>query len=144
MSKTKKPNLTVADYLTVQIDLCSKRGKTQTDIAREVGFDKPNIITMLKQGKSKLPISRVGAMARALGVDPLHLFQLAMSEYEPDTWAVIEDQVLKQPFITANEYEIIQLVRQSSVTNPKIRTQEERDRILSAVNKLRPDNAIGD
>ena len=132
-----KPRVTVAEYLTAQIDLC---GKSQLEIAREVGFEKPNIITMLKQGKSKLPMGRVGRMAKALGVDPMHLFSLLMQEYEPDTWAMIQESILNQPYISANEFEIIQLVRQANVVNPKVRTQEERERILSAINKLRPDN----
>lgn len=135
----KKSTPTVAEYLEAQIDLC---GKTQLEIARECGFEKPNIITMLKQGKSKLPFARLGVMSRALGVDPLYLYQLAMSEYEPETWAVIEDQILRQPAITANEFEIIQLVRQCGVANPKVRTQEERERLLTAFGRLRPDNAV--
>jgi transcriptional regulator with XRE-family HTH domain len=137
-ARSAKRRVSVAEYLTAQIDLC---GKSQLQIAREVGFEKPNIITMLKQGKSKLPLSRVGSMARALGVDATYLFSLAMQEYEPDTWAVIEDSILKQPYITANEFEIVQLIRQADVVNPKIRTLEEKERILSAINKLRPDNA---
>jgi transcriptional regulator with XRE-family HTH domain len=136
--KITRNKVTVAEYLTAQIDLC---GKTQKDIARECGFEKPNIITMLKQGTSKLPISRVGVMAKALGVDPLYLFQLAMNEYEPETWASIEELILRQPFVSQNEMDIIQLVRQANVVNPKVRTIEEKERILSAINKLRPDNA---
>jgi transcriptional regulator with XRE-family HTH domain len=131
--------MTVAEYLTVQISSC---GKSQQEIARDVGFEKPNIITMLKQGKSKLPISRVGKMAKALGVDPWYLYQLAMREYEPDTWGTIETEVLRgQPVLTENEKGILQLLRSCGVPNPKVRTQEERERLLSAFNRLRPDNA---
>lgn len=134
-----KPKITVAEYLARQIDLS---GKTQLEIARECGFEKPNVITMFKQGKSKLPISRVGVMAKALGVDPVYLFQLAMQEYEPDTWAVIQDSILKQPVLTQNELEILELVRSANVVNPKVRTIEEKERILTAINKLRPENAV--
>lgn len=131
---TPKKPATVAEYLTAQIDLS---GKTQLQIARECGFDKPNIITMFKQGKSKLPISRIGRMAKALGVDPLHLFNLAMSEYEPDTWPVIQQEILKQPLLTQNEIEIVELVRSANVVNPKVRTADERKRLLTAINSLR-------
>lgn len=130
--------VTVAEYLNAQIDLC---GKTQLEIARECGFEKPNIITMFKQGKSKLPLSRVGVMAKALGVDPVYLFALVMSEYEPETWRVINEGILQQPLLTSNELEIIEIVRASNVPNPKVRTVEERQRILSAINHLRPENA---
>lgn len=139
-TKAKTPpknKITVAEYLSQQFDLC---GKTQLEIAREAGFEKSNVLTMFKQGTTKLPLSRVGRVARAIGVDPLYLYQLAMSEYEPETWAEIEGLVLRQPVVTQNEMEIIQLLRNCGVPNPKVRTQEERDRITSAFARLRPDN----
>lgn len=132
-----RPNITVAEYLTQQINLC---GKTQSEIAREAGFNKPNIITMLKQGATKLPMAKVGAMAKALEVDPLHLFKLVMQEYEPDTWQTLQETILKQPFVTHNEMEIIEVIRQSNVVNPKIRTDEERARLLEVISTLKPDN----
>lgn len=134
-----KPRLTVAEYITAQLDLC---GKSQMEIAREAGFGKPNIITMIKQGKTKLPMSKIGPIAASMGIDPLHLFQLCMAEYDPDTWESINKYVLKQPFVSANELEIIELLRTSKVTNPKLRTIEEKQRLLTAFNTLRPDNAV--
>lgn len=131
----------LAEYLTAQIGL---RGKSQLDIARECNFEKPNMITMIKQGKSKLPISRVGLMAKALGIDPMHLFMLAMSEYEPETWKVIQGSILKQPAVTANEMEIIEVVRGANVVDPKIRTDEEKNRLLDVINTLKPMNALAD
>lgn len=134
----RRAPITVAEYLTQQIGLC---GKTQSEIAREAGFGKPNIITMLKQGQTKLPIAKVGPMAAALGVDPLYLFKLTMQEYEPETWQILQESVLKQPAITQNEMEIIEVIRQGNVINPKIRTEEDKHRILDAVATLKPDNA---
>jgi hypothetical protein len=125
---------TVADYLADRIAV-SRR--TQKEIAESCGFDKPNIITMFKQGKSKLPVGRVGKMARALDVDPIYLYALVMSEYEPETWATIASEVLRGPLLTRNEIEILQIVRSSSVPNPKVRTAEERKRVLDAINALR-------
>lgn len=139
-AKRSRPrsNVTVAEYLTQQINLC---GKTQSEIAREAGFGKPNIITMLKQGTTKVPTIKIGPLARALEVDPLHLFKLVMNEYEPDTWDMIQDMILKQPFVTRNEMEIIELIRTSNVVNPKITTDAERHRLLDVVATLKPDNA---
>jgi hypothetical protein len=65
-------------------------GKQQNIIAKEAGFEKPNIITMLKQGKTRLPLERVGPMAKALETDPVYLLQLCMKEYTPETWNAIE------------------------------------------------------
>lgn len=141
MSKAKPHKVnapTVAEYLTAQIELC---GKPQHELAREIGYTNPNVITMLKQGRTKLPLGRVGAIAKALGVDPLYLFSIVMNEYEEGTWASIQNVVLKQPFVSSNEMEIIELVRTSKVVNPKLRTLEEKQKLLTVINSLRPDNA---
>lgn len=128
--KPSKPNITVAEYITQQVNLC---GKQQLDIAREAGFNKPNIITMIKQGKTKLPMAKVGPMAKALEVDPTYLFQLAMQEYEPDTWEALKDYIFKAPLLTQNEVEIIETVRQSNVPDPQIRTDADRRALIDVV-----------
>jgi hypothetical protein len=130
----------VSEYITRQVALC---GKPQTQIASEAGFDKPNIITMFKTGATKLPIPRVAVLAKALGVDPIFLLRLAMSEYQPDNWAAIES-ILTQPVLTENELEIIQLVRSANVQNPKLRNDEDKQMLLDAINNLKGDNEIAD
>lgn len=136
--KAAGPKLSVAEYLSGQIQLS---GKSQAELAKECGYENPNIITMLKQGRSKLPMSRVASMAKALGVDPLHLFFLVMNEYEPETWNVIQELILKQPLITQNELEIVELVRSSKVSNPKVRNDEERAFLMQAFQTLKPDGS---
>ncbi|MBK9445778.1 MAG: XRE family transcriptional regulator [Betaproteobacteria bacterium] len=88
MSNQKK--LTVAEYLSKQIDLSSK---LQAEIAREVGFDNPNVLTMLKQGKTKIPLNRVGSLAQALGINPRHLMRMVLEEYMPETWNAVEESL---------------------------------------------------
>lgn len=77
----------VAKFVRQQIQIL---GKSQREIAQEVGFEKPNVITMIKQGKTKLPIAKVGRMAKALETDPVFLMKLCMNTYHPDTWKYIE------------------------------------------------------
>lgn len=138
---SSRKNISVAEYIERQIDLC---GKTQGEIAAEVGFNKQNMISMIKLGKAKLPIAKIAPMANALGVDPLYLFQLVMREYHPDTWDAIQEYVFKQPFVTANEMEIINVVRESSVPNPRIRTEAEKIQLLKVISALKSDNATAD
>jgi len=73
---------TVAAFLAREIDASDK---TQLQITAEVGFDSPNMISMVKQGRTKVPLARVGPLAQALGIDPAYLFRLVMQEYLPDT-----------------------------------------------------------
>jgi len=136
--KSRSNNITVADYISQQIDLS---GKSQLEIAREAGFNKPNIITMIKQGKTKLPMSKVGPMARALGVDPKHLYRLVMQEYEPDTWEALQDIIFTPSLtLTQNEVEIIECIRQSKVPNPRLRNDTERAALLAVIDTLKPEN----
>jgi transcriptional regulator with XRE-family HTH domain len=98
---------TVAEYLDRQI---SKSRKSQIEIARVCGFETPNMITMLKQGRTKLPLAKVGPMARALEVDPAYLLRLALREYLPETYAAIET-VMSPALLTENEMGIINAFR---------------------------------
>jgi len=130
----------IAEYISMQIDLC---GKKQLEIAEEAGFDKPNMITMIKQGKTKLPIDKVPNMAKALGIDPLFLLRMAMMEYSPANWAVMES-IMKQPALTENELDFIRLIRKAKVADPKIRNDRERAKLLALVNTLKGENEAAD
>ena len=87
-------------------------GKPQIEISKETGLQKPNIITMFKQGKTKIPLAKSGALAKALEMDALHLMKLCLEEYQPETWEVIKpymDQVL-----TSDELKIVTALRSMS------------------------------
>jgi hypothetical protein len=99
---------TVAEVLDQAIQ---DSAKTQKEIATEIGYDKPNIITMFKQGSTRLPLPKIGPMARALNLDPVSLLKLALLEYAPETWEAIED-VLGTPLVlTENETKLIRRLR---------------------------------
>jgi transcriptional regulator with XRE-family HTH domain len=106
---------TVAAFLTRQIALC---GKSQIDIARAAGYNKPNIITMFKQGRTKVPLAKVGPLATAIGIDPGYLFQLVLQEYAPETWEAIE-AVLLPTLLAKHELDLLAAHRKarSSSTN---------------------------
>lgn len=73
----------VACYLAERI---RASGRTQAEIARDAGFRSANMITMLKQGRTRLPLDKVGPLASALDCDPTHLLKLCLQEYCPQTW----------------------------------------------------------
>ncbi|NMG16384.1 helix-turn-helix domain-containing protein [Aromatoleum bremense] len=97
----------VARFITGRIEAT---GKLQKDIAEKVGFEKPNMITMIKQGKTKLPLDKVGPMAKALEVDPVHLLKLCMEEYHPNTWKAIAP-LIGAAVITADERRMLNALR---------------------------------
>lgn len=110
----KKP--TVAELLTRKI---GESGKTQKEIAIEIGYENPNIITMFKTGDTKLPLPVVGPMARALAIDPVYLLKLVMSEYMPETYLAVE-HALGATILTDNERELLdEFRRHTAETNPE-------------------------
>lgn len=137
MKTDKQKANSVAEYIGWQINLC---GKSQVEIANIAGFDKPNVITMIKQGKTKLPLDRLGKFAKAIEVDPVYLYKLCMQEYFPETWTEIE-RIYGQPVLTENELAMIKAIRESNVVNPKLNTEEDKRLFINFINTLKGDNA---
>lgn len=98
----------IAVYLSKQIEALSGV-KSQREIAYEVGYEKPNIISMLKRGETKVPLDKVPALAKALHVDPTHLFRLALEQHSPQV-AKIFQQIIGNT-VTDNEFEIVEKIR---------------------------------
>ena len=114
----------VAQFVRQQIQVL---GKSQVDIAREVGFEKPNVITMIKQGKTKLPLAKIGSMAKALETDPVFLLKLCLSTYHAETWAV-----LKPYFVSALTQDEINLLHtwRAHVGAPCVAASSDKPKLL--------------
>jgi transcriptional regulator with XRE-family HTH domain len=80
----------IAEYLDKQIHAL-KGVKTQRQIAAEIGYGKPNMISMFKRGEVRVPLDKIPALAKALEVDPGHLFRLALEQYWPGLGKIIEE-----------------------------------------------------
>jgi hypothetical protein len=96
----------VARFISNRID---EIGLLQKDIATKVGFDQPNMITMIKQGRTRLPIDKIGLMANALEVDLIQFSKMCMEEYQPENWKVWAPLVT--PSISQDEKTLIQTLR---------------------------------
>jgi len=117
-----------ASYLAAQIDA---NDKTQREIALALGYARPNLITMFKQGLTKVPIEKVPALAKVLGLDPLHLLTFALREYMPETLKTIQANV--GCVVTHNEYAVVEAVRGvTKDANPKF-TKEQLSKIRAAI-----------
>lgn len=110
-----KSKITVASYLTDQIDLIVSNGeKTQKQIGAELGYPKPNIITMFKQGLTNLPINKVELMAKAIHADPVYLLRLTLQEYMPEAYETITRIIGETATYSDAEKEIIRQIREHS------------------------------
>ena len=129
MTKQTQTRTTVADFIA---DRLAESDKTQRQVAEECGFETPNIITMFKTGATKLPLNRIGPLAKALEVDAAHLLRLVMLEYAPDTWEAIEN-VMQSTVLTANELLLIRAYRQATGDNDAVPVLINRDAVVAIV-----------
>ena len=109
----------LAVYLRSRITELSAT-KSQVEIAREAGFLNPPMLSMIKTGQSKLPLDRVAALARALDVDPKHLWLLALEQQGNATTAKEIAEIIGS-IITDNELAWVEAIREASdMTDPPL------------------------
>lgn len=82
-------------------------------IAEAIGCGTPEITSLLKLGKMRLPIPKVPQMAEVLEVKPSKLMQMVLREISPETLAAIES-CYGPMVLTDAEARLIQSIRQSA------------------------------
>ncbi|SEM41250.1 Helix-turn-helix [Roseovarius tolerans] len=112
MTKRPHQDTRLAKYVERRI-LELKPHKTQGEIAAQAGFINPNVITMIKQGKTKAALDRIPALARALECDPAYLTRLALEQAVGPTAAAAVTEIFGTP-ISANERGWIEAIRAAS------------------------------
>lgn len=103
----KKPSR-IADFLSKSIDAMAGH-KSQKEIAEEIGYERPNMLSMIKNGDAKLPLEKVPVLAKAINVDAAFLFRLALEQYWPEQQEAIA--AVFGEVTTANERALIRKVR---------------------------------
>ena len=83
---------------------------TNSDMQQVMGYDRPNVIAMMRGGSMRLPVSKVAEVAKKLQVDPVYLLSKVLAENDAALWDVISS-VLGDRLITANEMDLVNLVR---------------------------------
>ena len=86
MSTTPTPTSTLSPYDTAVATAIRGCGKTQIQLAKELGYDKPNIISMFKLGNTHFPPDRISMLAHATGCDALELYRLWFQCHKPGVW----------------------------------------------------------
>ena len=108
-TRSGKKESRLAKFIDAHIDML-RGDKTQIEIAEALGYDRPQIITMFKQGRTRVPLNKIGPLARALGADPARMMRLALEEYSKETWEAIADTI-GEP-VTQNERSILKALRE--------------------------------
>lgn len=90
-------------------------GLANADLANALNYENHNVITMIRKGRTKLPLDKVAAMASVLQTDPAWLFRKVLGEYAPDTLEAIE--VSLGPIVTKNERAMLDAWRRATNTS---------------------------
>ena len=99
-------------FLETQI-LTLRPTKSQAEIAAEAGFVNPNMLSMIKGGKTRLPLDRVPALAKALNVDPARLLQLALEQWAGAAATRAFDEIFGT-IVSSNEISWLEELRAAS------------------------------
>lgn len=107
-----KQGTTVGAFIELAIKAA---GKTKREVASEIGYKRPNIVSMLCSGEIDLPFNRVAAVARAIEVDQNTLLFMLLREKHPDLHSLLVD-LLGDRLFTQDEARFIDMVRATAGT----------------------------
>jgi transcriptional regulator with XRE-family HTH domain len=131
--KTPYADTRLSAYLTKRI-LELRPRKSQVEIAAEAGFINVNMISMLKSGKSKIPLDRVAALAAALEVDPKWLFKMAIEQSGYETTSKVIDEIFGT-IVSRNEVTWLEALRDASDNKDPALTARSRAALRGIFNK---------
>lgn len=101
----------IAKLLRDRIDRLASQ-KTQREIAAEIGYDKPNVLSMYKRGEAKVPLDRIPAFAKALDLDTATLFRLGLEQWWPGSEKEIR-KMFSERILTVNEQKWLVALRET-------------------------------
>lgn len=99
----------IAAFLHIKL---GESSKTQREIAKEIGYDNPNVLSMMKHGQTKVPFEKVPALAKALGVDVGYLMLLSVEQHWPGMLDLIKR--IFGHVVSENEMALIASLRKAS------------------------------
>lgn len=65
-------------------------GKSDEQIAQEIGLDRVAAFSMIKRGELKLPVQKVAALASALSIEPARLLRQLLAEAMPEVLEAVD------------------------------------------------------
>lgn len=109
---------------------------TQREIAQEMGYARPNILSMMKSGEAKVPLDRVPAMAKALNADSAQFFRMALEQHFRGTEVTKVINDIFGTIVSKNEAEILEVVRDASDDNDPALTGEDKEALAAFLKDL--------
>ena len=85
---TKKSPTIVSTLISAGIEKLAPR-RTQRELAEAMGFSTPNMLSMIRTGKAKVPFAKIPVIAAVLDIDPALLLRFHLREQWPEFEEVV-------------------------------------------------------
>lgn len=112
---------------------------THAEIAEALGYERPNFISMMKYGTTKIPVSVADKLAELVGLDPRHFVQTIIKEYMPEEYKVWVKHFLMDA--TSFERDLIELSRSTGNNTMHLKLGVEDAKELKGMLKVAQKNA---
>lgn len=90
---------------------------TDHDLCSALGFERQIALTLIKAGTMRMPLTKIPALAAALGLEAIDLFKVAIRESSPDLLQLIEE-AYNPMRLSASEVNLITHLRGLSGNTP--------------------------
>jgi hypothetical protein len=92
-----------AEFTEILLEAIEKSDYSQFEIAKKLGYTNANIVTMFKQGRTRVPLDKVTLIADILHQDKVKWLRLWFEAFEPNAAKSIEDHLGIGFFVTDKE-----------------------------------------
>tara|TARA_R110000744_G_scaffold221344_6_gene340293 strand:+ start:1262 stop:1762 length:501 start_codon:yes stop_codon:yes gene_type:complete len=112
MSKPSIDRRIIESSVATEVERLLNTGqKSQITIAKECGFTSRNVLTMIKQGTTKMPLDKAAAFARSMDTDVGQFMLLCLREYQPHILDALSE--INGEIIDEDEIRLIRLYRKA-------------------------------
>ncbi|MBO9395827.1 hypothetical protein J7400_03980 [Shimia sp. R9_2] len=101
--------MTASPTATMLAQAIDASDMTQKEISDRIGMNNANVISMMKQGITRVPLGRIPALSETLQINAQTFLMTAIEEYHPGTHEVLVD-VLGLP-LSDTEMRLLSLLR---------------------------------
>lgn len=92
-------------------------GIVDSELALALGYEHERVFELIKKGRLRLPMNKIGQLATALSLDPLDVLRVAMDDAAPGLLDIIK-AVLNPLNLTKSEARLIQHCRKLANGRP--------------------------
>ena len=107
----KGPSFALAEWLNQNLN--SLTSLTNEEIATKLGYTSPNIISMWRTGRTRVPLDRLPGLCEILNVDISYLLPLWIEQYGKDKAYSLVLHAIKNS-VSDSELQLVEAVRETS------------------------------